>query len=71
MAVCFSASLVLYIFQLSFFVFEIQVYNGDDYNGARIISRAYELRDAVSSFIFSPGIPYPAPAGLLLISQFL
>lgn len=25
-----------------------QVYNGDDYNGARIVSRAYELRDAVS-----------------------
>lgn len=29
-------------------LFLIQAYNGDDYNGARIVSRAYELRDAVS-----------------------
>lgn len=28
----------------------IQAYNGDDYNGARIVSRGYELRDAVSLF---------------------
>lgn len=25
----------------------LQAYNGDDYNGTRIVSRAYELRDAV------------------------
>jgi hypothetical protein len=29
----------------------VQAYNGDDYNGARIVSRAYELRDAVSLFV--------------------
>lgn len=26
---------------------ELQAYNGDDYNGSRIVSRAYELRDSV------------------------
>ena len=30
----------------------VQAYNGDDYNGARIVSRAYELRDAVSLFVY-------------------
>jgi hypothetical protein len=29
----------------------VQAYNGDDYNGTRIVSRAYELRDAVSLFV--------------------
>ncbi|TXG72846.1 hypothetical protein EZV62_001425 [Acer yangbiense] len=29
----------------------IQAYNGDDYNGARIVSRAYELRDAVHGML--------------------
>uniref|UniRef100_A0A2P2KL76 Uncharacterized protein MANES_04G042700 n=1 Tax=Rhizophora mucronata TaxID=61149 RepID=A0A2P2KL76_RHIMU len=28
-----------------------KVYNGDDYNGARIVSRAYELRDAVHGML--------------------
>ncbi|KAJ6289419.1 hypothetical protein OIU76_025274 [Salix suchowensis] len=27
-----------------------KVYNGDDYNGARIVSRGHELRDAVSAW---------------------
>lgn len=36
---------------LSVFLSELQIYNGDDYNGARIVSRAYELRDAVSFLI--------------------
>lgn len=30
----------------------MQAYNGDDYNGARIVSRAYELRDSVCPSIF-------------------
>lgn len=30
----------------------LQAYNGDDYNGARIVSRACELRDSVCSSIF-------------------
>lgn len=28
-----------------------KIYNGDDYNGARIVSRAYELRDAVHGML--------------------
>nr|XP_034900814.1 ATPase family AAA domain-containing protein At1g05910-like [Populus alba] len=28
-----------------------KVYNGDDYNGARIVSRGYELRDAVHGML--------------------
>nr|TKS08408.1 hypothetical protein D5086_0000104300 [Populus alba] len=29
----------------------LDVYNGDDYNGARIVSRGYELRDAVHGML--------------------
>ncbi|EXB68718.1 ATPase family AAA domain-containing protein [Morus notabilis] len=36
---------------LSVFLSELQIYNGDDYNGARIVSRAYELRDAVHGML--------------------
>ncbi|XP_062107799.1 ATPase family AAA domain-containing protein At1g05910 isoform X2 [Humulus lupulus] len=32
-------------------VFNAKVYNGDDYNGARIVSRGYELRDAVHGML--------------------
>lgn len=53
-------NVVYFIFFVSFFpvrfpvpdllcFLEFQAYNGDDYNGARIVSRAYELRDAVRS----------------------
>lgn len=34
-------------FSLTFVSLFIQAYNGDDYNGARIVSRAHELRDSV------------------------
>lgn len=35
-----------------------KVYNGDDYNGARIVSRAYELRDVVQGMLsqMDPGL---------------
>ncbi|KAM7255273.1 hypothetical protein ACFE04_020514 [Oxalis oulophora] len=32
-------------------VFNAKAYNGDDYNGGRIVSRAYELRDAVHGML--------------------
>ncbi|XP_038679686.1 ATPase family AAA domain-containing protein At1g05910-like isoform X2 [Tripterygium wilfordii] len=36
---------------LDLIVTNAKVYNGDDYNGARIVSRAYELRDAVHGML--------------------
>lgn len=49
-----SHMLLLLILQFSpSSLFLVQIYNGDDYNGSRIVSRAHELRDAVCSLIFS------------------
>ena len=48
-------SIFNHIPSLILLLFPTQAYNGEDYNGARIVSRACELRDAVQhgiSFVF-------------------
>lgn len=44
---------------------EFQAYNGDDYNGARIVSRASELRDAVRLLVLLLQIFFSLLWGLL------
>ncbi|XP_044499332.1 ATPase family AAA domain-containing protein At1g05910 isoform X2 [Mangifera indica] len=41
----------LFLLDVDLIVSNAKAYNGDDYNGARIISRAYELRDAVHGML--------------------
>ncbi|KAJ0093084.1 hypothetical protein Patl1_26342 [Pistacia atlantica] len=41
----------LFLQDVDLIVSNAKVYNGNDYNGARIVSRAYELRDAVHGML--------------------
>ncbi|CAN6485449.1 unnamed protein product [Victoria cruziana] len=40
-----------FLLDIDLIVSNAKAYNGDDYNGARIVSRAYELRDAVHGML--------------------
>ncbi|XP_020587182.1 ATPase family AAA domain-containing protein At1g05910 [Phalaenopsis equestris] len=44
-------NLSLFVQDIDLIVMNAKVFNGDDYNGARIVSKAYELRDVVQGML--------------------